>query len=46
MKNKQFNIDCMKYRKSTHLAGVDVEMIIPDKRKFNLITIQIQNQIL
>lgn len=25
------NIDCMKYRKSTHLAGVDVEMIIADK---------------
>ena len=25
------NIDCMKYRKSTHLAGVDVEMIIAEK---------------
>lgn len=25
------NIDCMKYRKSTHLAGVDVETIIDDK---------------
>jgi len=36
MKNKQFNIDCMKYRKSTHLAGVDVEMIISDKGKCNL----------
>jgi len=27
------NIDCMKYRKSTHLAGVDVETIINDKGK-------------
>ena len=27
------NIDCMKYRKSTHLAGVDVETIIDDKGK-------------
>ena len=27
------NIDCMKYRKSTHLAGVDVEMIITEKGK-------------
>jgi len=26
-------IDCMKYRKSTHLAGVDVEAIIADKGK-------------
>lgn len=25
------NIDAMKYRKSTHLAGVDVEMIIAEK---------------
>jgi hypothetical protein len=25
------NIDCMKYRKSTHLAGVDVETIISEK---------------
>ena len=25
------NIDCMKYRKSTHLAGVDVETMIDDK---------------
>ena len=25
------NIDCMKYRKSTHLAGIDVETIIQDK---------------
>jgi len=25
------NIDCMKYRKSTHLASVDVEMIIAEK---------------
>jgi hypothetical protein len=28
---KETNIDCMKYRKSTHLAGVDVEMIIAEK---------------
>jgi len=26
-------IDCMKYRKSTHLAGVDVETMIDDKGK-------------
>ena len=25
------NIDCMKYRKSTHLAGVDVDTIIAEK---------------
>jgi len=30
---KETNIDCMKYRKSTHLAGVDVEMIIVEKGK-------------
>jgi hypothetical protein len=29
--NKETNIDCMKYRKSTHLAGVDVETIIAEK---------------
>lgn len=29
-------IDCMKYRKSTHLAGVDVETIIADKGKCEL----------
>ena len=28
---KENNIDCMKYRKSTHLAGVDVETIVDDK---------------
>jgi len=28
---KQENIDCMKYRKSTHLAGIDVETIIAEK---------------
>jgi len=33
------NIDCMKYRKSTHLAGVDVEMIVADKSKC-ILTIQ------
>lgn len=25
------NIDCMKYRKSTHLAGIDIETIIAEK---------------
>lgn len=30
---KENNIDCMKYRKSTHLAGVDVETIISEKGK-------------
>jgi hypothetical protein len=30
---KETNIDCMKYRKSTHLAGVDVDMIIAEKGK-------------
>ena len=30
---KQTNIDCMKYRKSTHIAGVDVDMIIAEKGK-------------
>ena len=29
--NKETNIDCMKYRKSTHLAGIDVEAIIAEK---------------
>lgn len=33
------NIDCMKYRKSTHLAGVDVEAIIAEKGKC-ILTIQ------
>lgn len=28
---KEQNIDCMKYRKSTHLAGVDVDMITAEK---------------
>jgi hypothetical protein len=31
MSNKIYDIDCMKYRKSTHLAGVDVETIISEK---------------
>jgi len=30
---KETGIDCMKYRKSTHLAGVDVDMIIAEKGK-------------
>lgn len=30
---KETNIDSMKYRKSTHLAGIDVETIIADKGK-------------
>lgn len=33
---KETNIDCMKYRKSTHLAGVDVDMIIAEKGKCEL----------
>lgn len=28
---KEYDIDCMKYRKSTHLAGVDVETIIAER---------------
>lgn len=28
---KETNIDCMKYRKSTHLAGVDVDAIVAEK---------------
>ena len=30
---KETNIDCMKHRKSTHIAGVDVDMIIAEKGK-------------
>ena len=30
---KEINIDCMKYRKSTHLASVDVDSIIAEKGK-------------
>lgn len=30
---RENNIDCMKHRKSTHLAGVDVEAIIAEKGK-------------
>lgn len=30
---KETNVDCMKYRKSTHIAGVDVEAIIAEKGK-------------
>lgn len=33
MSKKQTNIDCMKYRKSTHLAGVDVDAIVYEKGK-------------
>ena len=33
---KENNIDCMKYRKSTHLAGVDVDMIVAEKGNCNL----------
>ena len=31
MDTKEFSIDCMKYRKSTHLASVDVREIIREK---------------
>ena len=30
---KETNVDCMKYRKATHVAGVDVEAIIAEKGK-------------
>lgn len=30
---KETNVDCMKYRKATHIAGVDVEAIIAEKGK-------------
>ena len=30
---KEFGIDCMKYRKSTHLASVDVDAIIAEKKE-------------
>lgn len=33
---KETNIDCMKYRKHTHLAGVDVDMIVSEKGKCEL----------
>jgi hypothetical protein len=29
---KQLDLDCMKYRKSTHLAGIDVETMILEKK--------------
>lgn len=29
---KETNIDCMKYRKSTHLSGIDVETMISEKK--------------
>lgn len=31
--NKELNIDAMKYRTHTHLAGVDVELVISEKGK-------------
>lgn len=33
MSNVERNIDSMKYRKSTHIAGVDVQIIISEKGK-------------
>ena len=33
METKIYDIDCMKHRKSTHLASVDVEAIIAEKGK-------------
>jgi hypothetical protein len=33
MKDKETDIDSMKYRKSTHLAGIDVEAIVENKGK-------------
>jgi len=32
MKNQERDVDSMKYRKSTHLAGIDVEMIISESK--------------
>ncbi len=31
MSEKETNVDCMKYRKSTHLAGIDVENFVHTK---------------
>lgn len=31
MANRQTDIDCMKYRNHTHLAGIDVETIVAEK---------------
>jgi hypothetical protein len=28
---KEYNVDCQKYRKSTHIAGVDVDSIVTEK---------------
>jgi len=36
MNTREFNIDCMEYRKSTHLASVDVDAIIAEKGKCEL----------
>jgi hypothetical protein len=30
---KEYNVDCQKYRKSTHLAGIDVETIVAEMGK-------------
>lgn len=37
MANEERGIDSMKYRKSTHLAGVDVEAIVAEKGSCNLV---------
>lgn len=33
---RETDVDCMKHRKSTHLAGVDVEVIVSEKGHCNL----------
>jgi hypothetical protein len=33
---KETDVDCMKYRKSTHIAGVDVEMMVAENGNCNL----------
>ena len=34
--NKEHGIDCMRYRKSTHIAGIDVETIVNELGQFVL----------
>ena len=36
MNSKIYDIDCMKFRKSTHLAGVDVDAIVAEKGECKL----------
>ena len=36
METREYDVDCMKYRKSTHIASVDVDAIIAEKGKCEL----------